>query len=173
MEEMIKDVSLEKENSTLGEKEKEIKTVTLEEAEALTYDSFEEEEQKPKKKRQIALKIIATLLYLAITIAAVIFETTFVWETISLLSKPELGLEGIAFIIIIPILIIIPIAAFVLYLIPFIMSVIGFGVSFKKTKKGAKRCGKIYFPALAFITALSEFALVFATVASLLAIKFQ
>jgi hypothetical protein len=124
-----------------------------------------------KAKKQIALKIISTLLYLAITIAALVFEISFVTESVSLLLTPDLGLEGLAFIILIPALIIVPIASLILYIVPFIMSAVGFGVSFKRTKSGAKRKGKVYFGILIALTVITEVILIIASVATILAIK--
>ena len=130
-------------------------------------------EEEPKKKRQIALKIISTLFYLIITAVSYVFEASFAIEAITLLSKPELGPEGFAFIIILPALIAIPIFALVLYLIPFILSIVGFSVSFKRTKNGAQRQGKIYFPVQAAFVVISEAILVILSVAILIAVQLK
>lgn len=124
-----------------------------------------------KAKKQIALKIISTLLYLIITIAALVFEISFVTESVSLLLTPDLGLEGLAFIILIPALIIVPIASLILYIVPFIMSAVGFGVSFKRAKNGAKRKGKVYFGILIALTVITEVILIIASVATILAVQ--
>ncbi len=161
MEEKIKStvqeneaLEIKEENAQLLNKEEEVTAVPV------------------KKKRQIALKILTVLAYLAVTATAVSFEISFIIESALLLAKPEIGLEGLAFIILIPALIIVPIASLILYIIPFVMSLIGFGVSFKKTKKGAKRKGRVFFGILIALTIISEVIIIIASAAMILAIKY-
>lgn len=128
--------------------------------------------ERKQKGRQIALKILSTISYLAITVVALMFEAWAIVDSIDILTMEDPGMSGLAFIILIPVLIIVPIASFILYLIPFIMSLVGFIKAFKKSSKKTRITGKLWFGALTILTVASEIALIIASVGMVIGIQF-
>ena len=111
------------------------------------------------KKTQIVYKMITLFIFLGVTILAYSFEIS-----VGVACFGLEGLEGLALIILLPILMIVPAAAAILYVIPAIMSIVGFGLSFKKTRKGQKRGGKIFFSILFALCIVFEAVLALLTV---------
>lgn len=105
-------------------------------------------ENAPIKKKQLALKIIASILFAVVSAVSLLFEIGFFVEALLLVTKPELGLEGLALVLLLPALIIVPIASLVLYIVPFVLSLVGLIKSLKKDKSGRIFTGKVYFGVL-------------------------
>ena len=128
--------------------------------------------EKPKKKKQIALKVIATFFYSLITACVFVFDTLLIFDTVKTLTTPVEGWDGLGKAIGLALIIIMSMisgaVALVLYQIPIIMSIVGFGTSFSKKKK---RGGRIYFSVLFAITVISKIIAVLISGGIILAIK--
>ena len=129
-----------------------------------------------KIKKRIPLKVISTVFYSIITIAAFAFNILLLVEAIATTKTVTEGWDGlgkaIGLAVLIYLAVIVGIGAVVLYQLPFILSLTGFITSFK-TKKGAIRKGKFFFPVLLALTVISEFLIALLTVAIILIIKFK
>jgi hypothetical protein len=129
-----------------------------------------------KIKKRIPLKVISTVFYSIITIAAFAFNVLLLVEAIATTNTVTEGWDGlgkaIGLAVIIYLTIIVGIVGVVLYQLPSCLSIVGLCTSFKKTKRGEIRGGKIYFSVLFAITVLSEILLAAITVGIILFIKF-
>ncbi len=129
-----------------------------------------------KIKKRIPLKVISTVFYSIITIAAFAFNVLLLIEAIATTNTVTEGWDGlgkaIGLAVIIYLTIIVGIVGVVLYQLPSCLSIVGLCTSFKKTKRGEIRGGKIYFSVLFAITVLSEILLAAITVGIILFIKF-
>lgn len=129
-----------------------------------------------KIKKRIPLKVISTVFYSIITIAAFAFNVLLLVEAIATTNTVTEGWDGlgkaIGLAVIIYLTIIVGIVGVVLYQLPSCLSIVGLCTSFKKTKRGEIRGGKIYFSVLLAITVLSEILLAAITVGIILFIKF-
>lgn len=180
MEEKITSTVQEKES--LEEESLAIQEVKLEVEKKLIKKQYKKQYKKQLKKqaklekkqngRQVVLKITATISWLIITVIALYFEIWTAVDSISLLKNPDAGLDRLAFIVLLPMMIVVPVAALVAYIAPFIISLIGFIKSFKKAKKITKTTGKIWFGLLIALIVIIEFILIATSVALILAIKF-
>ena len=132
--------------------------------------------ESPKIKKRIALKVITATFYSVITILAFSLNVWLMIDAISLSNTVTEGWDGlgkaIGLAVLIYLAVIVGIGAVVLYQLPFILSLTGFITSFK-TKKGAIRKGKFFFPVLLALTVISEFLIALLTVAIILIIKFK
>ena len=124
----------------------------------------------PKTKKQIALKVIATFFSSLITILAYTLNVLFIFDTAKTFSEGVEGWEGLGVAIVMIVSLAAATVALILYQIPVILSIIGFGVSFGGKKKNIKRQGKIYFSVLFFVTILCEIILAIMTAALVLSI---
>ena len=132
---------------------------------SVEFENAQEALTVAKPKKQLALKIVTAVLYALITIAAITFDAIFIPECFGLT-----GWEGLALIVLIPMLIIIPAAAAVLYLIPLTTSVVGLILSGKK-KSGKVRKGRIFFGVFIGVIILSAILVAIASVAAIIAVK--
>ena len=119
-----------------------------------------------KTKKQLALKIVTAIFYGIITFAAIVCEALIIPECFGLT-----GWEGLALIVLIPFLIIIPVASAVLYIIPLTTSIVGLIRARRRKDASVSRSGKIFFGAFIGIIILSVVALALASGLTILAIK--
>ena len=128
--------------------------------------------EEPKKKKQIALKVIATFFYSLITSVVFIFDILLIIDTVRTITTPVEGWDGLGKALALAIVIICAIisgaVSLVLYQIPCVLSIVGFGTSFSKKKK---RGGKIYFSILFVLTVISEIIAALISGGIILAIK--
>lgn len=129
-----------------------------------------------KIKKRIPLKVISTVFYSIITIAAFAFNILLLVEAIATTNTVTEGWDGlgkaIGLAVIIYLTIIVGAVGVILYQIPTCLSIVGLCTSFKKTKRGEIRDGKIYFSVLFAITVISQILLAAITVGIILFIKF-
>ncbi len=147
-----------------------VNDVTTDEAESLTLNT------QPKIKKRIALKTVTTVFYSFITILAFSLNIILLIDTINALNTVTEGWEGlgkaIGLAVIIYLTIIVGAVGVVLYQLPACLSLIGLCTSFKRTKRGEIRGGKIYFSVLFALSVVSEILLALITVGIILLIKF-
>ncbi len=133
-------------------------------------------ESKPKRKKRIPLKVISTVLYSIITVVAFAFNVWLFVEAIATVNTVTEGWDGlgkaIGLAVIIYLTIIVGAVGVILYQIPSCLSLVGLCTSFKKTKRGEIRGGKIYFSVLFALTVVSEILLAAISIGIILLIKF-
>lgn len=129
-----------------------------------------------KIKKRIPLKVISTVFYSIITIAAFAFNVWLLVEAIATTNTVTEGWDGlgkaIGLAVIIYLTIIVGAVGVILYQIPTCLSIVGLCTSFKKTKRGEIRGGKIYFSVLFAITVISQILLAAISIGIILFIKF-
>ena len=129
-----------------------------------------------KIKKRIPLKVISTVFYSIITIVAFAFNVWLLVEAITTTNTVTEGWDGlgkaIGLAVIIYLTIIVGAVGVILYQIPTCLSIVGLCTSFKKTKRGEIRGGKIYFSVLFAITVISQILLAAISVGIILFIKF-
>ena len=128
----------------------------------------------PTRKKRIPLKVISTVFYSLVTIAAFAINTWLLIEAITTTNTVTEGWDGlgkaIGLAVVIYLTIIVGAAGIILYQLPACLSLVGLCTS-RKAKNGVIREGKIYFAVLFALTVVSEILLALMSAGTILYIS--